>query len=75
MPRKPTYKEMALIIQEHFTPSPAVRAAKVLYDRGVRERNIKLENLCMKPLFITEPIALSVLNALRDIERKNRDKI
>lgn len=70
--KKPTIKFQAHIINSFFNPPPAVRAAQTLYNMGLRSRDMKMKYLVKVPPFIGDPIALSVINALRDIERTNK---
>ena len=70
--KKPTIKVQARLIDSFFNPPPAIRAAQALYDMGLRSRDINMKYLVKIPPFIGDPIALSVINALRDIERTNK---
>ena len=66
-------KKIAKIIKDCFDPSPAEKAALLLYYQGVTESEYWSHRKSKELILIPEPWLLSVCNALRDIERKEKE--
>jgi hypothetical protein len=64
-------KQIIKIIEDCYVPSPADKAAQILHDKGVTSDDL----WCNSKLLINleDPMRVGVANALRDIERKEKE--
>ena len=66
-------KKIANTINDCFSPSPEIRAAHILYSNGVTEEILHSYRNSQEIKMVNEAWLCSVRNALRDIERINRE--
>jgi hypothetical protein len=67
-------KDVAKIINDCFSPTPEIKAAQILYSNGVTEDEFLLYNNSTIIQLIDVSWRCKVRNALRDIERQQKEK-
>jgi hypothetical protein len=63
-------KQIIKIIKECYVPSPPDKAAQILHSKGVTSAD-----LWSNTFNLEDPMRISVANALRDIERKEKETL
>lgn len=62
-------KEILRVIKECYEPRPSEKAAQILHNKGVTSTD-----MCTNTFNLEDPIRVAVVNSLRDIELKEKEK-